>query len=70
MNVTSIGEANYFLMFKDDYSHFRTVYYLKSKNETPDKLKIFLIQVENQFGRKVKELRSDHGTEIKNKITS
>ena len=69
MNVTSIGGAKYFLIFKDDYSHFRTVYYLKSKDEAPDKLKIFLTQVENQFGRKVKELSSDHGTEIKNKTT-
>lgn len=69
MNERSIGGAKYFLMFKDDYSHFRTVYYLKSKDQAADKLRIYLKEVENQFGRNVKVLRSDHGKEIDNSTT-
>lgn len=66
MNQHSLGGAKYFLMFKDDYSHFRTVYFLKNKSEAVDKLQVFLNLVENQFGRQVKVLKSDNGTEIKN----
>lgn len=69
MNIHSLGGAKYFLLFKDDYSHFRTVYFLKHKNETAAKLETFLRLVENQFDRKVKTLRSDNGTEIKNRNT-
>lgn len=66
MDVRSLGGAKYFLLFKDDYSHFRTVYFLKEKSEAVNKLNIFLNLVENQFGRKVKVIKSDNGTEIKN----
>lgn len=66
MNLLSLGGAKYFLLFKDDFSHFRTVYFLKAKNEVFFKLKTFLKMVENQFGRTIKCLKSDNGTEIKN----
>lgn len=69
MNVKSLGGAKYFLLFKDDYSHFRTAYFLKTKDEAASKLRIYLNMVENQFGRKVKCLRSDNETEIKNADT-
>lgn len=67
MNIHSLGGAKYYLLFKDDYSHYKTVYFLKNKSEAVSKLDIFLKLVENQFGRKVKCLRSDWGTEICNK---
>lgn len=66
INVNSLRGAKYFLLFKDDYTHYRTVYFLKNKNE---KLDIYMKLVENQFGREVKRLRSDQGTEIKNGST-
>ena len=69
MDVYSLGGAKYFLLFKDDYSHYRTVYFLKSKDEAFKNLENFIKLVENQFERRVKILRSDHGTEIKNKVT-
>ncbi|KAG5883167.1 hypothetical protein JTB14_010303 [Gonioctena quinquepunctata] len=40
MNIISLGGAKYFLLFKDDFSHFRTVYFLKSKDEAVSKLNI------------------------------
>lgn len=66
MNIYSLGGAKYFLLFKDDYSRFKTVYFLKNKSEAPRILENFLNLVQNQFERKVKSLRSDNGTEIKN----
>ena len=69
MNIRSLGEAKYFLLFKDDFSHFRTVYFLKSKDEAADRLNVFTKMVENQFERRLKCLRSDNGTEIKNAVT-
>lgn len=66
MNVKSLGGAKYFILFKDDFSHFRTVYFLKTKDEAASRLDSFMKMVENQFDKKVKSLRSDNGTEIKN----
>ncbi|CAB0040444.1 unnamed protein product [Trichogramma brassicae] len=66
MDVRSLGGAKYFLLFKDDYSHYKTVYLLKTKDEAVAKLKAYVKLVENQFGKMIKTLRSDHGTEIKN----
>lgn len=69
MNMRSLGGSKYFLLLKDDFSHFKTVYFLKSKDEAPEKLEVFIKLVENQFGRPIKCLRSDNGTEIKNRDT-
>lgn len=66
MNVPSLGGAKYFLLFKDDYSHFRTVYFLETKDEAVSRLHAFVKLTENQFGRSLKKLMSDNGKEIKN----
>lgn len=65
MDVYSLGGAKYFLLFKDDYTHYRNIYFLKNKSDAPEKLDVYLKLVENQ----VKRPRSDHGTEIKNGST-
>uniref|UniRef100_A0A1Y1LCN3 Endonuclease n=1 Tax=Photinus pyralis TaxID=7054 RepID=A0A1Y1LCN3_PHOPY len=67
MENSSIGGAKYFLLIKDDYSHYRTVYYLKNKYETIEKLEHFLKYAEVDTGKKVKVLRSDNGTEFVNR---
>lgn len=69
MDVPSLGNAKYFLLFKDDYTHYRTIYFMKSKDEAPSKLEKYINLVENQLGRKIKKLRSDNGTEIRNAQT-
>lgn len=63
-NIHSSGGAKCFLFFRDCWTYFRTLYFLK-KREAPGKLKTFLKLVENQFNIKVKVLRSENGTEIK-----
>lgn len=66
METTSIGGAKYFLLFKDDCSSYRFVYFLKCKSEVIDKLISFLNLVKNQTGENVKVLRTDGGGEFVN----
>lgn len=66
MDIRSLGGAKYFFLLKDDFSHFRTVYFLKTKDEVIEKLNTFIMSIENQFERKIKCFKSDNGTEIKN----
>lgn len=66
MQVTSIGGARYFLLIKDDFSHFRFVYFMKTKDEVVEKFRNFLKLAEKQHGNKVKIVRSDNGTEFIN----
>lgn len=62
----SMGSARYFLLLKYDYSHFRSVYFLKQKSEVCDKLKVYVKRPEKQNGHPIKVTRSDNGTEIVN----
>ncbi|PNX95813.1 retrovirus-related Pol polyprotein from transposon TNT 1-94 [Trifolium pratense] len=54
----------YFLTIVDDFSRFTWIVLLKGKFETASKIKDFINLVENQFGSKVKILRSDNGPEF------
>jgi hypothetical protein len=42
------------------------VFFLQDKGETQEVLKKFLKRAQNKFDVKVKRIRSDNGTEIKN----
>ena len=64
MEAQSIGKSSYMLVFKDDYSHYRTVYFIKSKTEVPGKVIDFIELCKSQTGKRVKILRSDQGTEL------
>lgn len=66
MEVESLGKKSYFVTFKDDFSGFRYIYFIKHKSEVVDKLKIFCLEVENQFGRNIKEIHRDGGKEYDN----
>jgi hypothetical protein len=50
----------------DDYSRFTWVFFLQEKSQTQDTLKRFLKQAQNEFGLRIKKIRSDNGTEFKN----
>lgn len=62
LNILSLGGGKYFLLFKDDFSHFRTMYFLKSKDETVSKLNMNVKIVKNKFEKNIKRFRSDNGT--------
>lgn len=67
MEVESIGGSRYFLVLKDDYSSFRTVYFVKTKHEVKHCLEDFINKAENITGNKVMTFRSDNGLEFLNK---
>jgi hypothetical protein len=42
------------------------VFFLQDKSQTQETLKGFLRQAQNEFGLRIKKIRSDNGTEFKN----
>ena len=66
MEVNSVGGSRYYLVLKDDYSKFRSVYFLKNKSDTMLCLQKFIANIENQHGIKIKVLRTDGGKEFVN----
>ena len=56
--------AVYFLTIVDDFSRAVWTYLLLEKSEVKDVLKQFLAYTEKQFGKSVKMVRSDNGTEF------
>lgn len=67
MNVNSIAGNRYVVSFIDDYTRKNFVYFMRTKNEVFEKFKLFKNYVECQTNKKIKVLRSDNGTEYKNK---
>ncbi|GJT09396.1 retrovirus-related pol polyprotein from transposon TNT 1-94 [Tanacetum coccineum] len=66
--VSSLMQKKYCLVVTDDYSRFSWVFFLSTKDETSEILKNFIKEVENLVDKKVKIIRSDNGTEFKNKV--
>lgn len=66
MQVNSIGGSRYFLLLKDDYSHFRFVYFMKQKSEVTNIIKNFVMRMEREKKHNIRVLRSDNGTEFVN----
>jgi transposase InsO family protein len=62
----SIGGSKYYLVIVDDYSRFTWVFFLQEKSQTLETLKRFLRRAQNEFGLRIKKIRSDNGTEFKN----
>ncbi|GJY89423.1 putative ribonuclease H-like domain-containing protein [Tanacetum coccineum] len=58
----------YCLVVTDDYGRFTWVFFLTTKDETSEILKNFIKEIENLVDKKVKIIRSDNGTEFKNKF--
>ena len=59
----SMSHAKYALTFIDDFSRYCWVHFLKHKSEVFGLFKVFKTLVENQYGRKLKALRSENGGE-------
>lgn len=66
MQTDSIGGSRYFLLLKDDFSHYRFIYFLKQKSEVAAKVKSTVMQMQQENGHKVRSFRSDNGTEFVN----
>ena len=61
MQTQSIGGANYFVTFIDDYTRCCAVYSLKCKSKVLDKFKEFEVTTTNDAGRAIGTLRTDNG---------
>ncbi|GJY48603.1 putative ribonuclease H-like domain-containing protein [Tanacetum coccineum] len=66
-SIKSINHASYCLVTTDDCTRFSWVFFLASKDETSGILQNFIRQIENQLNHRVKIIRSDNGTEFKNR---
>ncbi|GJV26502.1 retrovirus-related pol polyprotein from transposon TNT 1-94 [Tanacetum coccineum] len=66
MRVASINGKKYILVIVDDYSRYTWVYFLHSKDETPEIIKKFITQAQLNYKAKVCKIRTDNGTEFKN----
>ncbi|GJU76389.1 putative ribonuclease H-like domain-containing protein [Tanacetum coccineum] len=66
-SVKSINHASYCLVITDDCTRFCWVFFLASKDETSGIIQTFIRQIENQLSHRVKIIRSDNGTEFKNR---
>jgi hypothetical protein len=62
----NIGGNKYGLVIINNYSRFTWVFFLQDKSETHEVLKKFLRRAQNEFDVKVKKIRSDNDTELKN----
>jgi transposase InsO family protein len=62
----SISGSKYCLVIVDDFSRFTWVFFLQDKSQTQETLKGFLRRAQNEFGLRIKKIRSDNGTEFKN----
>ena len=67
MPVVSMGGAQYFVTFIDDFSQKVWVYSLKRKDQVLSVFQRFVTLVETQTDKKVKCLRSDNGGEYVSK---
>lgn len=68
VNVMSLARKRYALVIVDDYSKYTLVFFLFSKDETPQLIIDFIKQVERDLkdNLKFRAIRSDNGTEFRN----
>lgn len=64
MSYTSINHERYFVIFKDDFSGFMAIYFMKKKSETFSFYRLFAALIKNQTGLNILTLRSDGGGEF------
>ncbi|GJS98672.1 retrovirus-related pol polyprotein from transposon TNT 1-94 [Tanacetum coccineum] len=68
MRIASINGKLYVLVIVDDYSRYTWVVFLRSKDETPLEIKIFLKKITVLLQAPVIIIRTDNDTEFKNQV--
>jgi len=63
METMSPGQSRYFVIFKDDYSSWSVVHFIRNKSEVPDLFRKFVASFKTQYNAVVQVLRSDNGGE-------
>ncbi|GJT41282.1 retrovirus-related pol polyprotein from transposon TNT 1-94 [Tanacetum coccineum] len=67
MRFESINKKKYILVIVDDYTRFGWVRFLRTKDETPEVLKKFIVTTQRVLNATVRYVRMDNGTEFVNK---
>nr|GEZ60919.1 retrovirus-related Pol polyprotein from transposon TNT 1-94 [Tanacetum cinerariifolium] len=67
MRVQSINGKRYVLVVVDDYSRYTWVFFLHSKDEASEVIISFIKKTQVNFQIQVQRVRTDNGTEFKNK---
>ncbi|GJT18745.1 retrovirus-related pol polyprotein from transposon TNT 1-94 [Tanacetum coccineum] len=68
MRVESINGKQYVLVVVDDYSRYTLVFFLHSKDEASEVIISFIKKTQVNLQLQVQRVRTDNGTEFKNKI--
>lgn len=63
MQIKTPNRSRYFILFTDDFSGWRTVFFIQQKSEAFDCLKKYLSSLHNETGKYVQILRTDNGGE-------
>ncbi|GJW78456.1 retrovirus-related pol polyprotein from transposon TNT 1-94 [Tanacetum coccineum] len=66
MRVASTSGKKYILVIVDDYSRYTWVYFLHSKDKTPEIIKKFIAQAQLNYKARVCKICTENGTEFKN----
>ena len=66
MAYISIGGNKYGLVIVNDYSRFTWVFFLHDKSEVQGIVKKFIRRAQNELELKIKNIRSDNGSEFRN----
>lgn len=69
VDQSTISGADYYILFKDEYSNFRFIYILKSRDEAFDCIRKTVSQIKSDTGKSVRHLVSDRGSEFTSKRT-
>nr|GEY08390.1 hypothetical protein [Tanacetum cinerariifolium] len=67
MRVESINGKQYVLVFVDDFSRYTWVFFLHSKDEASEVIVSFIKKTQVNLQLQVQRVRTDNGTEFKNK---
>jgi transposase InsO family protein len=63
MPSPSIGQARYYVLFTDDFSGWRVIYFMKCKSEVHACFRLFIASLLSETGKTIRTLRSDNGGE-------
>lgn len=70
MHVKSLKGSKYFLLLKDDFSRFRTAYFITYKSSVYSCLEDYIKKIEKHCPNGIKILRTDNGLEFANQQVS
>jgi hypothetical protein len=63
MSVPSPSGSRYMVIFKDDFSSYSSIFFLKQKSEAFEHFKYFVLRLEKETNNSVNIFRSDNGGE-------